>query len=182
MNMFKKIICIILCIAMVQSLVLTATAAEANSAQNNLDSNSFFLFVSGPGRMEDNGDFRFSFHSSLTSCSRFKPKESSIDVSVTVWLRDIDDTPDWTDPWFPPTDSTKTITVSLYEAGVNGGYSTLVGSFTASANDKKTTHTFSGVDTSREHYLAFASNSTLGDRIYFDGKGNVSNVTVTKKC
>ena len=145
------------------------------------DDNAFFEFVTGPERMDSNGDFRFSFHSYLISSSRFKPQNQSIEVWVAVWLRDIDKTPQWSDPWFPPTNESKSISVSLYEAGGRGSPATLIDSFEASANDEKITHTFTGLDVTKEYYLTFDSLSSLAERVNFDGKGNVSDVTVTKK-
>ena len=53
-----------------------------------------------------------------------------------------------------------------------------IGSFTVSANDTKTSHTFSNLTVGAEYYLEFESETTLGARIRFDGKGKVSNVTV----
>ena len=51
-------------------------------------------------------------------------------------------------------------------------------SFTVSANDTKTSHTFSNLTVGAEYDLEFESETTLGARIRFDGKGKVSNVTV----
>ena len=86
-------------------------------------------------------------------------------MDVTAWLRDIDKTPTWTDPRNPTTDARKTFSVTL--CAMEGDD---IGSFTVSANDTKTSHTFSN--------LEFESETTLGARIRFDGKGKVSNVTV----
>lgn len=107
------------------------------------------------------------------------PNDKNLDVWVQVWLRDIDETPTWTDPWFPPKDETKTISISLYKVGEVGEAATLVGSFSACANDKKTTHTFSNLDTTSEYFLEFEKETSLGARMRYDGKGNVSDVTVT---
>lgn len=177
--MFKKFICILLCVALMQGLALTTFATETNAAEENPDADAFFAFETGPERMDDDGDFTFSFHSILTAKSRFKPKNTDLDVWVQVWLRNIDDTPSWTDPWFPPKDENKTLSISLYKVGAAGEAATLVGSFSACANDKKTSHTFSNLDTTAEYFLEFESTSTLGTRMKFDGKGNVSDVTVT---
>ncbi len=159
---------------------LTTHAAENDVLAADPDAYAFFEFVTGPERMESNGDFRFSFHSYLTPLSRFKPNNQSIEVWVAVWLRDINETPQWSDPWFPPKDASKSISVSLYEAGGGGRPATFIDSFSANADDKKTTHTFTGLDVTKEYYLTFEGLSTLGTHMNFDGKGNVSDVTVTK--
>lgn len=177
--MFKKIISILLCVALLQGLALTAFAAEARTTREGPDANSFFAFQPGPQRMESDGSFTFSFHSSLYAQSRFKPKGTEIDIWVSTWLRDIDKTPEWTDPWFPPKDETKTFTVSLYKQGKAGVAATFVDSFSACANDKKKTYTFSNLEAGEIYYLVFESTSTLGTRIRFDGKGKVSDVIVT---
>lgn len=149
---------------------MNAFAAEVDTSEENPD--AFFAFGASVERMDSNGDFTFSFNSELTS-SKFTAKEDVITVTITVWLRDIDDTPTWTDPWFPLKDVTKEMSVTLYEVG--GGK---VGSYTVCANDKKNTLTFSDVEVGAKYYMIFESVTTLGARIRFDGKGNVSDVTV----
>lgn len=177
--MFKRVICFALSIVMMCGMALTTFAAETDAVEENPDADAFFAFVTGPERMDDDGDFTFSFNSILTSESRFTPNNQNLDVWVQVWLRDIDETPTWTDPWFPPKDETKTISISLYKVGEVGEAATLVGSFSACANDKKTTHTFSNLDTTSEYFLEFEKETSLGARMRYDGKGNVSDVTVT---
>lgn len=172
MNIFKKVLCVVLCIIMMQSFAISGFAAEASVPAEDPDADSFFAFDSGVARMDSDGSFTFSFNSYLSS-ARFKANDSEIKVDVTAWLRDIDKTPTWTDPWFPTTDASKTFSVTLYSTDGDN-----MGSFTVSANDKKTTHTFSNVTVGAKYYLYFESKTTLGARIRFDGKGKVSNVTV----
>lgn len=172
MKLFKRILCVALCIIMMQSFTVGAFATEVTADEENPDADAFFAFGTGTERMESNGDFTFSFNSELTS-SRFTAKEDKITVTITVWLRDIDDTPTWTDPWFPLKDANKTMSVTLYKAGEGE-----VDSYTVSANDKKNTLTFTGIEVGAKYYMVFESVTTLGARMRFDGKGNVSNVTV----
>lgn len=172
MNILKNVLCVVLCIIMMQSFAIIGFAAETNAPAEDPDADSFFAFDSGVARMDSDGSFTFSFNSYLSS-AYFKARENEITVDVTAWLRDIDETPTWTDPWFPPKDASKTFSVTLCSADGDD-----MGSFTVSANDKKTTHTFSNVTVGAKYYLYFESISTLGDRIRFDGKGKVSNVTV----
>lgn len=174
MSTLKRIICATLCIIMMLSLALDAFAVEVSDAEENLDADAFFAFDAGKERMESDGSFKFSFHSDLMS-DHFKPTKTEITVSISAWLRDIDKTPTWTDPWFPTTDSSKQMSISLYKCDGTGE---AIGSFTICANDKTTTYTFSGLTIGEEYYLEFVSLSTLGTRIRFDGKGTVSNVTV----
>lgn len=176
MSTLKRIICVALCIIMMQSLALNAFAVEVNYAEESPDEDAFFAFDTGKERMDSDGSFKFSFHSDLMS-DHFKPKGTEIKVSISAWLRNIDNTPNWTDPLFPPTDSSKQMSVSLYKCNGTGN---AIDSFTICANDTTTTHTFSGLTTGEEYYLEFVSLSTLGTRIRFDGKGKVSNVTVIK--
>ena len=176
--MFKRVICFALSIVMMCGMALTTFAAETDAVEENPDADAFFAFETGPERMDDDGNFTFTFNSILTPSSRFKSNDKNLDVWVQVWLRDIDDTPTWTDPWFPPKDENKSISISLYKVKP-GESATLVGSFSACANDKKTTHTFSNLDTTSEYFLEFEKISTLGSRMRYDGKGNVSDVTVT---
>ena len=180
MSMFKRIICVLLCAALMHGLVISTFATQANAAEGNPDADAFFTFVPGPEKMNADGDFTFSFHSGFTAKSRFKPNNTSIDIWVAVWLRDIDKSPTWTDPLWPETDKSKTMSVSLYKVGKEGEADTFIGSYSACANNKKTKYTFSNLDVNEEYYLEFESISTLGERIRFDGKGNVSSVTVTK--
>mgnify|MGYP000017957478 FL=1 len=172
MNIFKKVLCVVLCIIMMQSFAISGFAAEASVPAEDPDADSFFAFDSGVARMDSDGSFTFSFNSSLTS-AHFKAKKAKITVDVTAWLRDIDKTPTWTDPRNPTTDARKTFSVTL--CAMEGDD---IGSFTVSANDTKTSHTFSNLTVGAEYYLEFESETTLGARIRFDGKGKVSNVTV----
>lgn len=168
----KRILCLVLCLIMMQSLAVNAFATEVDSSEENPDADAFFAFDAGMERMDSNGDFTFSFNSELSS-DRFTAKEDEITVTITVWLRDIDDTPTWTDPWFPLKDANKTMSVTLYKVGEGE-----VGSYTVSANDKKNTLTFTEIEVGAKYYMIFESVTTLGARMRFDGKGNVSDVTV----
>lgn len=168
----KRFWCFVLCLIMMQNVVINAFAAEADTANENPDADAFFAFGSSTERMDSNGDFTFSFNSELSS-SPFTAKENTITVTITVWLRDIDDTPTWTDPWFPLKDANKQMSVTLYKAGTGE-----VGSYTVCANDKKNTLTFSSIEVGSKYYMVFESITPLGARMRFDGKGNVSDVTV----
>ena len=73
MNILKKVLCVVLCIIMVQSFAISGFAAEASVPAEDPDADSFFAFDSGVARMDSDGSFTFSFNSSLTS-AHFKYK------------------------------------------------------------------------------------------------------------
>ena len=80
--MFKRVICFALSIVMMCGMALTTFAAETDAVEENPDADAFFAFVTGPERMDDDGDFTFSFNSILTSESRFTPNNQNLDVWV----------------------------------------------------------------------------------------------------
>lgn len=75
MNILKKVLCVVLCIIMVQSFAISGFAAEASVPAEDPDADSFFAFDSGVARMDSDGSFTFSFNSSLTS-AHFKAKKA----------------------------------------------------------------------------------------------------------
>lgn len=51
MNILKKVLCVVLCIIMVQSFAISGFAAEASVPAEDPDADSFFAFDSGVARM-----------------------------------------------------------------------------------------------------------------------------------
>lgn len=50
MNIFKKVLCVVLCIIMMQSFAISGFAAEASVPAEDPDADSFFAFDSGVAR------------------------------------------------------------------------------------------------------------------------------------
>ncbi len=173
MNFFKRFFCLALCAVMTLCLSLNVYAIEPYRGETK--NRNIFVFETPTTRMDEKGNFHFSIKNEVHS-AHFKANKSELTVKVSAWMRDEDRFSDYYDPFWPPTDSSKEISITLYKWVDR--HATDMGSFTIKATDETVTQKFSDVEIGVEYYLLITLKSSLEKGMIVDGKGNVSDVTV----